>query len=155
MVTHDELPVVRGEAPLLEQLLQNLIGNAIKFRHPDRPPRIHLSATPADDGFWQLECRDNGIGIDAQYAERVFVIFQRLHAKDVYEGTGIGLALCKKIVEYHGGRIWVAEAEGPGTSIRWTLPGLDAERRSSPQPAGEDDLQAFPLPARPADQPSS
>jgi light-regulated signal transduction histidine kinase (bacteriophytochrome) len=71
---------------------------------------------------WELECRDNGIGIDPRYAERVFVIFQRLHPKDVYEGTGIGLALCKKIVEYHGGRIWLGEHEGPGTSICWTLP---------------------------------
>jgi light-regulated signal transduction histidine kinase (bacteriophytochrome) len=71
---------------------------------------------------WELECRDNGIGIDQQYAERVFVIFQRLHPKDVYEGTGIGLALCKKIVEYHGGRIWLGETDGAGTSIRWTLP---------------------------------
>ena len=122
VVTHDELPVVRGERPLLEQLLQNLVGNAVKFRHPDRAPRVHLSARRLEDGFWELECRDNGIGIDQQYAERVFVIFQRLHAKDVYEGTGIGLALCKKIVEYHGGHIWIADAEGVGTSIRWTLP---------------------------------
>ncbi|WP_373309964.1 sensor histidine kinase [Cellulomonas chitinilytica] len=120
-VTRDELPVVRGEAALLVQLFQNLVGNAVKFRHPDRAPRVHLSAQRVDDA-WQLECRDNGIGIDAQYADRVFVIFQRLHAKDVYEGTGIGLALCKKIVEFHGGRIWIESHDGEGTSIRWTLP---------------------------------
>ncbi|WP_034622453.1 ATP-binding protein [Cellulomonas sp. URHE0023] len=129
VVTHDELPVVQGEAPLLVQLLQNLVANGIKFHRPDVLPSIHVSAHRVADS-WELECRDNGIGIDAQYAERVFVIFQRLHPKDVYEGTGIGLALCKKIVEFHGGRIWIAQPDGPGTAIRWTLP--------APQPAPHD-----------------
>lgn len=123
VVTHDGLPVVRGERPLLVQLLQNLVGNAIKFRDPDRTPQVRITARRVGDS-WELECRDNGIGIDPQYAERVFVIFQRLHPKDVYKGTGIGLALCKKIVEYHGGRIWLGDADGPGTSIRWTLPAV-------------------------------
>ncbi|WP_309134782.1 ATP-binding protein [Cellulomonas sp.] len=122
-VTHDPLPVVRGEEALLVQLFQNLVGNAVKFRHPERPPRVHIGVRRVEDS-WELECRDNGIGIDPQYAERVFVIFQRLHAKDVYEGTGIGLALCKKIVEFHGGRIWIPETEGEGTTIRWTLPAV-------------------------------
>lgn len=103
------------------QLLQNLVGNAVKFRHPDRPPAVHLSARRVGDE-WEIECRDNGIGIDPQYAERVFVIFQRLHAKEVYEGTGIGLALCKKIVEFHGGRIWIEPSTDVGTRILWTLP---------------------------------
>lgn len=89
VVTHDELPIVRGEHPLLVQLLQNLVGNAIKFRDPSRPPTVHLSATRMADS-WELECRDNGIGIDPQYAERVFVIFQRLHAKDIYEAPASG-----------------------------------------------------------------
>jgi signal transduction histidine kinase len=129
VIRHDPLPVVRGERPLLVQLLQNLVGNAIKFRDPERPPEVRISATQVGDS-WELECRDNGIGIDEQYAERVFVIFQRLHPKDVYEGTGIGLALCKKIVEYHGGRIWLGEPDGPGTSIRWTLPAAESESAS-------------------------
>ncbi|ROS28197.1 ATP-binding protein [Cellulomonas sp. PhB150] len=125
VITHDELPTVRGELPLVVQLFQNLVGNAVKFRAPDRVPQIHLGARRVEDsskGEWELRCQDNGIGIDAQYADRVFVIFQRLHAKDVYEGTGIGLALCKKIVEFHGGQIWIDPPAGEGTSIRWTLP---------------------------------
>lgn len=132
VITYDALPVVRGERPLLVQLLQNLVGNAIKFRDPDRTPEVRITARRVADS-WELECRDNGIGIDPQYAERVFVIFQRLHPKDVYEGTGIGLALCKKIVEYHGGRIWLGDADGPGTSIRWTLPAV-----ADPEPEPTD-----------------
>jgi signal transduction histidine kinase len=118
-VTHDPLPVVVGERALLHQLLANLVGNALKFRDPGRAPVVHVGVL-ARDTHWELSVEDNGIGIDAQYAERVFVIFQRLHAKDVYEGTGIGLALCKRIVEYHGGRIWIEPREG-GTTIRFTL----------------------------------
>lgn len=121
VVTHDPLPTVRGEEALLVQLFQNVVGNAVKFRAPDRPPHVHVVARQVGDE-WEIECRDNGIGIDPQYAERVFVIFQRLHAKDVYEGTGIGLALCKKIVEFHGGRIWIEPSDDVGTRILWTLP---------------------------------
>ncbi|GEL94260.1 sensor histidine kinase [Cellulomonas composti] len=122
VVSADVLPRVRAEEPLVVQLLANLIGNALKFRSDDRAPVVHVSARRTGDE-WTFTCRDNGIGIDARYAERVFVIFQRLHAKDVYEGTGIGLALCKKIVEFHGGRIWIEQPDdGIGTCLCWTLP---------------------------------
>lgn len=120
-VEAEDLPVVRGEGPLLVQLLQNLVGNALKFRHPDRVPHVRITAE-RDGECWEFACEDNGIGIDPQYADRVFVIFQRLHPKDVYEGTGIGLALCKKIVEYHGGHIWIDTSVTEGTRIRWSLP---------------------------------
>ena len=119
-----DLPVVRGEAPLLTQLIANLLGNSLKFRDPDRPPRVRFDAHRVG-GYWEFVCEDNGIGIDAKYVDRVFVIFQRLHPKDVYEGTGIGLALCKKIVEYHGGHIWIDVDTAEGTAIRWTLPAED------------------------------
>lgn len=120
-VVGEDLPTVPGERPLLTQLVQNLVSNALKFRHPERTPEVRLTAR-RDGPVWELACVDNGIGIDPQYADRVFVIFQRLHAKDVYEGTGIGLALCKKIVEYHGGQIWIDTDAREGTTIRWTLP---------------------------------
>ena len=129
-----DLPVVLGQQTLLVQLFQNLVGNALKFRHPDRAPHVVLGAVRRDDA-WELWCSDNGIGIDQQYADRVFVIFQRLHAKDAYEGTGIGLALCKKIVEFHGGEIWLDSDVTQGTTIRWTLP--DPREVGSAVPEGE------------------
>jgi signal transduction histidine kinase len=119
-VAADGLPVVHGERSLLVSLLQNLLANAVKF-HGEAPLRIRLVAE-RDDGFWQLSCADNGIGVDPQYAERIFVIFQRLHTKEEFEGTGIGLALCRKIVEYHGGRIWLDTDYHDGARIRFTLP---------------------------------
>jgi light-regulated signal transduction histidine kinase (bacteriophytochrome) len=124
-VTHDPMPVVVGDRGLLAMLLANVVGNALKFAHPDRPPRVHVSAvrTAGRSGTeWELSCSDNGIGIDPQYAERVFVIFQRLHPKEVYSGTGIGLALVKRVVEHHGGRVWIDRGAQPGTTVRWTLP---------------------------------
>jgi signal transduction histidine kinase len=124
VVTHDPLPTVDGEAGLLVQLLQNLIGNAVKFRGDD-PPRVHIGVRPApeDPQMWELWCRDNGIGIEEQYEDKIFVIFQRLHGRDTYAGTGIGLAMCKKIVEHHGGRLWLdSAAPGEGSTFRWTLP---------------------------------
>jgi light-regulated signal transduction histidine kinase (bacteriophytochrome) len=140
-VTWENLPVVRGEEPLLASLLGNLISNSIKFRRPDTPPRIRISARLVDDE-WEITCQDNGIGIDAEFADKVFVIFQRLHAKEVYPGTGIGLAIAKKIVEYHGGRIWLDSDGADGTTIRFTLP-VDklSATESSPLPAPADRVE--------------
>jgi signal transduction histidine kinase len=122
-ITVEPLPVVNGDRTLLIQLFANLLGNSIKFRRIDAPPTIRITAEYKED-FWEFACQDNGIGIEAPYAERVFVIFQRLHPRDAYPGTGIGLALCRKIVDFHGGKIWVDDrpADLPGTTIRWTLP---------------------------------
>lgn len=116
------LPEVPGDASLLVMLLQNLIGNAIKFRG-EAPPKIELSAR-REGAEWRFALRDNGIGIEPRFADRIFVIFQRLHGRELYEGTGIGLALCKKIVEFHGGRIWLDTEFSPGTRIYWTLPAV-------------------------------
>jgi signal transduction histidine kinase len=118
-----ELPTVDGELALLTLVFQNLIGNALKFRGVD-PPRVRIDVE-RNDGEWLISCSDNGIGIDPEYADRVFVIFQRLHTKDEYAGTGIGLAMCRKIVEYHGGRIWLDTDAGSGTTFRFTLPVLE------------------------------
>ena len=117
----DDMPTVRGEEPLLTALFSNLINNAIKFRHEDRPPVIRVSATRVDDEY-EITCQDNGIGIAPEFADKVFVIFQRLHTKEAYPGTGIGLAIAKKIVEYHGGRIWIDPDRAEGTLFRLTLP---------------------------------
>ncbi|WP_345620917.1 sensor histidine kinase [Streptomyces ziwulingensis] len=119
-----ELPRVVGDPTLLGMLWQNLIGNAVKFRHPERPPRIRITCEqdPDTPGAWLMSVADNGIGIPEEFAEKVFVIFQRLHGRDAYGGTGIGLALCKKIVEHHGGRIWIDTAHTDGTRICFTLP---------------------------------
>ena len=120
VITHEPLPTVMGDPVQLGQLFQNLIGNAMKFCK-GRSPAIHLLATP-EDGKWRFAVRDNGIGIDPKHRERIFVIFQRLHTNEEYPGTGIGLAICKKIVERHGGRIWVESAVGTGSTFCFTLP---------------------------------
>jgi light-regulated signal transduction histidine kinase (bacteriophytochrome) len=119
-VTHDPLPTVTADAGQLGQLFLNLIGNAVKFRG-QAPPRIHVTAERAD-GAWRFAVMDNGIGLDPQYADRIFVIFQRLHTRAEYPGTGIGLAICKKIVERHGGRIWVEATPGGGSTFVFTIP---------------------------------
>ncbi len=119
-VTHDTLPEVMADRTQLIQIFQNLIGNALKFRK-DEQPLIHVSAE-LTNGSWLFLVRDNGIGMDAQYADRIFVIFQRLHGRNEYPGTGIGLAICKKIIERHDGRIWVESEPGVGTTFHFTIP---------------------------------
>ncbi|MFJ4658872.1 CHASE3 domain-containing protein [Nocardia sp. NPDC088792] len=121
----EQLPQLMGEPILLTMLWQNLIGNAIKFRAPDRTPRILITCEP-DDAGWLLSVQDNGIGIRPEFAEKVFIIFQRLHNRTEYDGTGIGLALTKKIVEHHGGRIWLDTDYTGGTRICFTLTGAPA-----------------------------
>jgi signal transduction histidine kinase len=117
-----DLPMVMGDATQLSQLFRNLISNAIKF-HRDEPPFVRLTAEPSG-AFWRFAVSDNGIGIAADYFERIFIIFQRLHGRGQYPGTGIGLAICKKIVERHGGQIQVASVEGHGSTFTFTLPAL-------------------------------
>ncbi|MGE5465929.1 MAG: sensor histidine kinase [Ignavibacteria bacterium] len=134
-ITAAPLPVVSADATQMELLLQNLVSNAIKFRG-EKPPRIDIAAG-RQDGAWRIDVRDEGIGIDPRYAERIFVIFQRLHTTADYPGTGIGLAVCKKIVERHGGRIWVTTAPGGGACFSFTLPDREEthhDRGTPPDP---------------------
>ncbi|MCE5269486.1 MAG: PAS domain-containing protein [Planctomycetaceae bacterium] len=119
-VTYGELPVVRADPSQLAQLFQNLIGNAMKFRG-ESSPRIHIEANQEGD-YWRFSVRDNGIGIEPRFREQIFEVFRRLHTRDRYEGTGIGLAICKKIVDRHGGRIWVESELGHGAAFHFTLP---------------------------------
>jgi signal transduction histidine kinase len=121
-IVRGPLPTVDGDPTLLSALFQNLVGNSLKYRSPDRAPRIELSADQQSDGQWLFTITDNGIGIDPQYSERIFTIFQRLHLRDKYGGTGIGLALCRKIVEFHRGKIWLGQNEGPGATFQFLIP---------------------------------
>jgi light-regulated signal transduction histidine kinase (bacteriophytochrome) len=139
-ITYDSMPAVIVDPTQLTQLFQNLLGNAIKFRGKARP-RIHVGAVREPAPYckipsagstgpasrqqpeeWHFSVRDNGIGIDPQYFDKIFIIFQRLHTLDQYPGTGIGLAICKKIIERHGGRIWVESQTGEGATFHFTLP---------------------------------
>lgn len=119
-ITHTPLPIVKADAAQLTQVLQNLIGNAIKFRGAG-PLHIHIGAKKIKHN-WQFEVSDNGIGIEPQYFERIFRVFQRLHTRREYPGTGIGLSLCKKIIERHGGQIWLESQPGAGSTFYFTLP---------------------------------
>ncbi len=135
-ITHDPLPHVRAEPALLATVFQNLLGNALKFRGED-PPRVHVAAT-RDGDRWLLRFTDNGLGIEHEYADRIFTIFQRLHARSTYPGTGIGLAMCRKIVEHHGGSIWLEDTPGPGSTFVVALPVV------ADVPDGPDDAVADP-----------
>ena len=119
------MPAVRGDRVLLTSLWQNLLGNAVKFRDVE-PPLVEVDAH-RNGSWWRFEVTDNGIGIEPRHADRVFVIFQRLHARDAYGGTGIGLALCRKIVEFHGGAIWVDRGYDEGARLCFTLPATTGE----------------------------
>lgn len=119
-ITHDPLPDLVADPSQMVMLWQNLIGNAVKFRRPGETPRIHITAA-REAGLWRFTVTDNGIGIPPEYAEKIFVIFQRLHTKDTYSGSGIGLAMCKKIVEFHGGTITVDPEYRNGTRMTFTL----------------------------------
>ena len=120
-VQADPLPTVTAEPAELAQLLSNLVGNALKFRRPGVPPVVQVSARHLGDR-WEIAVRDNGIGLEPKYADRIFQIFQRLHTRQEYPGTGIGLAICKRIVERHGGAIRVESIPGEGTTFSFTLP---------------------------------
>ncbi|NYH43559.1 signal transduction histidine kinase [Micromonospora jinlongensis] len=159
-LTWTDLPVISGEEPLLTNLLANLVSNSIKFRRADVAPKVHISARLVG-AEWEISCQDNGIGIEPEFADKIFVIFQRLHSKDAYPGTGIGLAIVKKIVEYHGGRVWVDTDVPEGTAIRFTLPALPADVQAAaavdspeepPALAAGDTTASNEDPAEPAEQ---
>ncbi len=120
-VTHDSLPMVRADNTQLAQLFQNLIGNAVKFRAAERPPQIHVSVRNEQE-HWLFGVQDNGIGFEQEYQDKIFMIFQRLHSRGQYPGTGVGLAICKRVVERHGGRIWAAGELGKGATFFFTIP---------------------------------
>jgi len=121
VITKDPLPSIYADQEQITKLFQNLIGNAIKFHKPDVAPNVHISAKQ-DDNTWIFSVSDNGIGIDQQYDDRIFKIFQRLHTREEYPGTGIGLAICKRIAEQHGGTIWIESVPGSGTTFYFTIP---------------------------------
>ncbi len=121
VVSAGSLPMVRGDPSQINQVFANLVGNAIKYRSPDRPPEIRITAE-RDDGRWRFAVQDNGIGIEPEYHDRIFEVFQRLHTQNEYEGTGIGLAVVKRIVERHGGRCWLASTPGEGSTFFFSLP---------------------------------
>lgn len=122
-IIYKKLPITNTNVTQTEQLFMNLISNSLKFHYKDRPPIIEISAERQAD-MWLFKIKDNGIGIDSKYFEKIFIIFQRLHTKEEYEGTGIGLTICKKIVELYGGKIWMESELGKGTTVLFTLPAI-------------------------------
>ena len=140
-----ELPPVNGDATLLAMLWQNLISNGIKFAREGEPPRITITCAEAPDSMWRICVADNGIGVAPEFSDKIFIIFQRLHGRDAYPGTGIGLALCKRIVEYHGGEISLDATYSGGTRICFTLPRI---RPATPDPDdATDSASAEGIPA--------
>ncbi len=121
VVTAGQLPTVRGDPSQIHQIFANLVGNAIKYRSPERPPKVRITAG-REEGLWRFAVQDNGIGIEPEYHDRIFEVFQRLHTHNEYEGTGIGLAVVKRIVERHGGRCWLESTPGEGSTFFFTLP---------------------------------
>ena len=137
-VTHDPLPAMQLDRGQMVRLFQNLVGNALKYRNPGQPPRIHSGAEQADEE-WVISIKDNGIGFDPKYATSIFAPFKRLHTAVEYPGTGVGLAICRRIVEGHGGRIWAGSALGEGATFRFTLPAKGQEpQRHTASMAGPD-----------------
>jgi PAS domain S-box-containing protein len=125
-VSCDVLPEVVGNKTQLYQLLQNLINNGLKYQSADTTPEVHVSAVSLGDSYWQFSVRDNGIGIDERYQKQIFEVFKRLHGQSEYAGTGVGLAICKKVVERHGGRLWVESEKGQGATFHFTLPKVNS-----------------------------
>ncbi|HKD99050.1 MAG TPA: CHASE3 domain-containing protein [Micromonosporaceae bacterium] len=136
VVTWSDLPTVTGSEQLLVALFANLVSNSVKFRRPDLPPKVEISARRVGDE-WEITCRDNGIGIEPEYADKIFVIFQRLHHRDAYPGTGIGLAIAQRIVDHHGGRIWADTTSTDGATIRFTLPVMPLGEAAPPDGSGQ------------------
>ncbi len=145
-ITQDPLPTVWGDRARLGRVMQNLIGNALKFRGPT-PPQVHVSAQ-RDGQQWRFSVRDNGIGIDPAQAGRLFQVFQRLHTRQEYPGTGIGLAICKKIVEQHGGQIWVESEVGKGATFLFTLPAAPGPSSENGRGTQETPVKHVALPSR-------
>ncbi len=125
-IAHEAMPTILADDLQLVEVFQNLIGNAIKFRS-DKRPEVHVGAE-RDGGAWLFSVRDNGIGISAEHLKRIFLMFQRLHRRDEYPGTGVGLAICEKIVRRHGGRIWVSSEPGKGSTFYFTLFGPPTQK---------------------------
>ncbi|MGK0500997.1 MAG: signal transduction histidine kinase [Oceanicoccus sp.] len=124
-VIYDHLPLISGNKTQVYQLLQNLINNGLKYQPAGLAPKVHVSAVDDGLGCWQFTVKDNGIGIEPRYQQQIFEVFKRLHGQGEFSGTGVGLAICKKVVERHGGRLWVESEKDKGASFHFTLPKVE------------------------------